>query len=123
MNYNVAGYIIFFIVIFFITIHLGYVFYKNGEHYIHMLLPDDPHLVSSINNLLLIGYYLLNLGYSTVSIVRWPEIDSLEYLISYLASHAGFIIFMLAVIHYFNMLWLLAYSKYIQKHKKESIKV
>lgn len=118
MSLNIIGYIIFFIVIYVVTIHIGLVFYRNGAHYLHMLLPNDQHLVDSINHLLLIGYYLLNLGYSTVSIIKWPEILTVAELISYLAGHAGFIIFMLALIHYFNMTWLFLYSRYIEKHKK-----
>lgn len=121
MSYNAVGYIIFLVVIFFVTFQIGWKFYKNGEVYIHMLMPEDSHLVESINKLLLVGYYLLNLGYASFSISSWPQIDSIETLCSYLSDHVGFIIFMLAMIHYFNLIWLLLYSRYInRKNKKEN---
>lgn len=118
MSLNTIGYIIFFIIIYVVTIHIGLVFYRNGEHFLKMLLPNDLHLVNPINHVLLVGYYLLNLGYSTISIIRWPEINSTQELIAYLSGHAGFIIFMLALIHYFNMTWLFLYSRFVEKQNK-----
>jgi hypothetical protein len=115
MNYNAIGYLVFLAVIFFVTFQIGWKFYKNGEVYIRMLMPEDPHLVQSINKLLLVGYYLLNLGYASISISSWPQITSEFELLSYLSDHVGFIIFMLALIHYFNLVWLLLYSRYIQR--------
>lgn len=118
MSYNAVGYTIFLVVIFFVTFQIGWKFYKNGEVYIHMLMPDDSHLVKAINKMLLVGYYLLNLGYASLSISSWPLIDSQEKLCSFLSDHVGFIIFMLAMIHYFNLIWLLLYSRYINKKNK-----
>jgi hypothetical protein len=115
MNYNAIGYLVFLAVIFFVTFQIGWKFYKNGEVYIRMLMPEDPHLVQSINKLLLVGYYLLNLGYASISISSWPQITSEFELLSYLSDHVGFIILMLALIHYFNLVWLLLYSRYIQR--------
>lgn len=121
MSYNVSGYIVFLLVIYFVTFHVGWKFYKNGVLYIHMLLPGESHLVDSINKLLLVGYYLLNLGYATVSISSWPKIESLTELVTQLSSTTGMIIFMLAVLHYFNLTWLLIYSRYIAKKDKQGI--
>lgn len=123
MSLNSIAYIVFLFIIYVVTIHIGLVFYRNGEHYLKMLLPQDLHLVAPINHILLIGYYLLNLGYSTVSIIRWPEINTVEELIFNLAEHAGFIIFMLAIIHYFNMSWLFLYGRYIERQNKMHSKV
>jgi hypothetical protein len=65
--------------------------------------------------MLLIGYYLLNLGYASISISSWPTITSEEMLSAYLSDHIGFIILMLALIHYFNLVWLLLYSRFMEK--------
>ena len=120
MSYNAIGYIIFLAVIFFVTFHIGFKFYKNGEVYIRMLMPEEPHLVKAINKMLLVGYYLLNLGYASVSISSWPTIESVESLCAYLSDQIGFIILMLALIHYFNLTWLLLYSRYINKKHKSN---
>ncbi len=118
MTFNSSGYILFLIFIFFITIWVGWVFYKNGEVYLKMMLPNDVHLVMSINRLLLLGYYLLNLGYATVTITSWPTILSSGELAFVLCQNAGIIILFLALMHYFNLTWILLYSKHIAKKKR-----
>lgn len=118
MSYNAVGYIIFLIVIFIVTFQIGGKFYKNGEIYIKMLMPNNLRLVQSVNKILLVGYYLLNLGYTSLSISSWPTIDNQNMLCFYLSDRVGFIILMLALIHYFNLIWLLIYSKYINKKNK-----
>ena len=106
MNLNILTYAIFFSVISFITIKVGWVFYKNGEHFIHNLMPEDPHLVQSINKLMLVGYYLLNLGYAAVILSMWETITTIEQMIRVLSEKTGIIIIGLGLMHFFNLLWL-----------------
>lgn len=114
--YNLTGNLIFLIILFFITFRVGWVFYKNGEVYIRMLLTDDQHLVISINKLLLAGYYLTNLGYVVLSLAYWEYISSLQMMVEAVFLKAAGIILMLAVMHYFNLFWLLVFSRK-QKNK------
>jgi hypothetical protein len=111
MNLNIITYIIFFTVVTFITVKVGWVFYKNGEHFIHNLIPDDLHLVQAINKMLLVGYYLLNIGYAAIVLSMWNEVLSIEQMISSLGEKAGSIIMGLGVIHYINMTTLTLYQK------------
>jgi hypothetical protein len=97
--------------LFFITFRVGWVFYKNGEIYIRMLLPSDQHLVTSINKLLLAGYYLTNLGYVVLNLAYWEYINSLQMMIEVVVLKASGIILMLALMHYFNLFWLLLFSR------------
>lgn len=119
MNYNIAGYITFGVIIYFTTIHLGLVFHRNGRHYMLQLFHQESHLVDSINNLLLLGYYLLNLGFASLSIIYWPEILSLSDMIESIAHRSGLIIVALGMMHFFNMFWLLLYSYYHEKNKNQ----
>lgn len=116
--YNISGYIIFLTTLFYITFRVGWVFYKNGEVYIKMLLPDDLHLVQSINKLLLAGYYLTNLGYIVLNIASWEYIYSLQKMFEVVFPKAAGIILMLALMHYFNLFWLLLFSRK-QKNKPQ----
>lgn len=112
MDFNIIGYIAFGVIIYFTTIHLGLVFHRNGRHYMLQLFQSEAHLVDGINNLLLVGYYLLNLGYASLSIVYWPDIHSMAELIECVAYRSGLIIVALGFMHFFNMFWLLMYSYY-----------
>ncbi len=121
MTFNIAGYIVFGSLVYFTTFHVGWVFYRNGRIYLEQLFDNDRHLVDAINNLLLIGYYLLNLGYATLSIVYWPEISSLVTLFECIARNAGMMIVALGGMHYVNMLGLLLYSYYQHRNKNQQM--
>lgn len=122
MTYNTIGYIVFGILMYFTIFHLGQTFHKHGRIYMIDLFKKDVHLVDSINNLLLLGYYLLNLGYASLSIIYWPEIRSLDAMIALVSWQAGIMIIMLGIIHYFNMFGLVIYS-YFQSKESKSIHV
>ncbi len=123
MTFNTIGYIAFGIIMYFVIFHLGRTFHKHGRIYmIDLFKKDEEHLVDSINNLLLLGYYLLNLGYATWSIIEWPQIQNLGGVFELVGRQSGIMIIMLGVIHYFNMFVLVLYSHF-RKNASKSINV
>ena len=118
MTYNTIGYMIYLPATAYITIIVGKAFHKNGIHYILSdSIPDQ--LAHSANNLLLVGYYLVNIGYAFASIVNWHNLISINQLIEELSFRLAFIILFLAFLHYIN-LSVIALWKYLQKHNKIS---
>jgi hypothetical protein len=111
MNYNICAYIIFLTLIIFIIVYVGRYFYSNGRIFIISLFKGNVVLADKINKLLLIAYYLFNIGYSFIKLKQWQKISNNEMLFSSLASNIGVLIFILAVIHYFNMLVIYQLSK------------
>lgn len=106
MNYNIITYLIYLPIIAFIMLKVGWLFYKNGEAYLISLLKGDLPLVKNVNNLLLIGYYLVNLGYAIITISNWENINSVLEMINTLTHIIGKIILLLAILHYNNIFWL-----------------
>ena len=106
MNYNIISYIIYIPIIFFIMIYTGWLFYSYGETFLLNLFQKDKTLVKSINNLLLIGYYLVNLGYAITTIAFWEVITTIPEMLNALSYHLGIIIIGLAVLHYNNVFCL-----------------
>lgn len=100
---NILAYVIYLLVTYIITVHVGLVFYKNGKHYILNLLHGDERLTLFINRLLLVGYYLLNLGYVAITISTWQTIDNWGQLWASVATMTGKILLTLGVIHFCNM--------------------
>ena len=111
MNYNVGAYIIFLGLMIFIIVYVGRYFYSNGRVFIISLFHGNVSLADQVNKLLLIGYYLFNIGYSFIKLKQWQKISNLEMMFSSLASNTGVLIFLLALIHYLNMLVIYQLSK------------
>ena len=112
MNLNLIAYIIFLTVIIFIIIVVGRLCYRNGNVYVSALLPGHENLCYRVNKMLLLGYYLLNIGYAAMTIVNWETVTSLPQLIELIAFRLALIIGILSVLHYTNIFLL---TKYVQK--------
>ena len=112
MNLNITGYIIFLTIISYIIIFVGKICYKNGNIYVASLIPNHMALCQQINKMLLIGYYLVNIGYSAMTLVNWEIIQSTEQLIEIITTKTGIIVLALSILHYTNIYIL---TNYIQK--------
>ena len=106
MTFNSIGYISFFLIMAYVIGVIGWQFYTNGKFYLKDLFPSDLHLIDQINKLLLLGYYLFNLGYIALSIQGWETIHDLNQLIGVIADRSGKIIIILGILHYLNLWWL-----------------
>ena len=111
MTYNTIAYIIYGIVILYVTIIIGDKFHKNGIHYL-LKFQSDHAIAHAINNILLVLYYCLNLGYSIAAIFYWEKLISMIDLINSLGNHVGMIVIGLGLIHYLNLSWIYLFYKF-----------
>jgi hypothetical protein len=109
MNYNVAAYLIFLALVIFIIVYAGRYFYTNGRVFIVSLFNGNAVLADQVNKLLLIAYYLFNVGYSFISLRQWQKVDSVDF--SSVAYKAGVLVLILAATHYVNMFIIYRLSK------------
>jgi NO-binding membrane sensor protein with MHYT domain len=114
-NYNLISYIIYLPITFYITVVVGWILYKKGIVFLNDTFNSNLELASILNRFLLLGYYLLNLGYAAVSIHIFSEINSIPQLIEELSKRIGMLIIGLAIMHYFNMYSFSHFNKQIQK--------
>jgi hypothetical protein len=122
MNYNIISYLIYLPISFYITIVVGNTFYKNGEIYLLTLIDDKPENIKAINKLLLIGYYLLNLGYIAITLSFWKQIDNWVMTIEQVSTKLGQIILILSIMHFNNLAIAYWYSNKLKKQKIQTLK-
>lgn len=106
MNYNLLGYGIFILIIVIIIKVVGKICYTNGNIFVAALIPGQVDLCRQINYILLVAYYLVNIGYAATTFVSWELIGSLSQLIEVIAFRVSLIIVILSVLHYINILLL-----------------
>jgi len=112
VNYNLLTYCIYTPIILFITIRVGWLFYKNGAVFLQKIF-DNHSITKTINKLLLTGYYLVNIGYSVIMISFWEVVESVDGVVHSITTRTGIIMLFLAVLHYNNIIIL----KYIATKK------
>ena len=121
MSMNTLAYGIYLFITYIVTVHVGLLFYRNGRLYILQLLDHDEKLTDAINNTLLVGYYLLNLGYAAIIIRNWKSVNSITEVIASVSAMTGQIILTLSIIHFFNMAVILVISH--RKHQLSNHKI
>ena len=112
MNLNIIGYLIYLSLTSVIIIKVGKLCYNNGNIFVSQLIPNHEELCHQINKMLLMGYYLLNLGYCAMTIISWEKIQSINQLIEIIATKSAIIILTIGFMHYINIFLL---TKYIKK--------
>jgi hypothetical protein len=112
MNLNILGYAIYLLITIFIIVKVGRICYQNGNIYVAQLIPDHIDLCHKINQVLLLGYYLMNIGYCAMTLISWEKIITFNQLIEVIAFKSAIIIGTIAFMHYGNIFVL---TKYIQK--------
>ena len=105
MTYNTLSYIIYAPIAIYITVVVGYQCYKNGLVYVLSVFKDKK-VSESINKILLVGYYLTNIGYAIMIIKRWEKIENIIKMINVLSENLASIVMILALLHYLNVITL-----------------
>ncbi|QHS58065.1 hypothetical protein [Chitinophaga agri] len=108
---NTLAYIIYLLITYLITVRVGFIFYRNGRVFILDVLQQNVPLTDAINRILLVGYYLVNLGYAALMISTWSTIVNWTALLLSITVMTGKILLTLAVMHYCNMIVIYFISK------------
>ena len=114
MNYNLITYLFYFAIMVGIIYRVGWVCFKNGESFILDTI-HDKKLTQTTNKLLLAGYYLVNIGFVIYTIAAWPQLHSSLEIVVQLSKRVGFLLVLLASLHYFNIYFITHLLKKIIK--------
>ena len=111
MNYNILSYCIYGSITTYIIVWVGKLFHSNGRIFILRLFHQNQTMTNTTNNILLMAYYLFNIGYATMQFSIWKKIFDVNTMISSIASRTGILVIILAITHYFNICIIYFLSK------------
>ena len=86
-----------------ITIFVSRTLSRNGEIYLIDGFGGDEQLAKSVNHMLVVGFYLLNLGFVLLRLQASKKLESLDQLLLYTANNIGMVMFILGTMHFLNM--------------------
>src|SRR4029079_8365439 len=85
------------------TISLARTLFKNGEVFLEEVFADNPRMASAVNRLLVVGFYLLNLGYAFLTLKAGNEVHTSTEGIETLAAKLGSLLLVLGGLHMGNL--------------------
>lgn len=86
-----------------ITIWVARTLSKNGEIFLVQCFGHNAELARSTNHLLVVGFYLINIGFITLTLSLGNEPTSWPEAIRFLSSKVGLAVIVLGGMHFFNM--------------------
>jgi hypothetical protein len=116
LNLNLLSYALFFPAMVGIAVYVAQVCHRNGRLWMMRIFDNEAHFVDAVNNVLLVGCYVLNAGYIAVVLSLWEPVTTVPQMLGALSQRIALILFTLAGLHYQNIAVLLIWSK--AKHRK-----
>ncbi len=98
-----TSYLIYIIISVFITVYVSRTLSRNGLTFLIAGFRGNKELATSTNHLLVVGFYLVNLGFVLLRMRSNVAIESIDRLIVYQASGIGLVLLVLGLAHFFNM--------------------
>jgi len=103
MNYTVLTYAFYLPISVALTVWVARTLHKNGRYFLIDAFGGNEKLADSINHLLVVGFYLINIGYVTLALRRGDKPDDLQGAIEFLSTKVGFVLVVLGGMHFFNL--------------------
>lgn len=85
------------------TVWVGRMLFKNGHIFLVDAFRGSESKANAVNNLLIVGFYLLNLGFISLTLSKGTRPDNWVEVIERLSSKIGVVLLVLGMIHYFNI--------------------
>jgi hypothetical protein len=86
-----------------ITIWVARTLSRNGIIFLIQCFGHDQELARSTNHLLVVGFYLVNIGFITLTLSIGSEPVTVPDAIRFLSSKVGLAVLVLGGMHFFNM--------------------
>ncbi len=96
-------YVTYLVLVIFITVSVARTLSKNGAAFLIDGFDGDEALAKSINHLLVVGFYLINLGFALMQLT-YRKIETIDTAVLFLSSKIGFVMLVVGVMHLFNLL-------------------
>ena len=101
--YIVWTYCAYLIVSLAVTVWVARTLHKNGRIFLIDAFHSNVELADSVNRLLLVGFYLVNIGYVTLTLRTEVKIEGLRESIELLSDKIGMVLLVLGAMHFSNL--------------------
>ena len=86
-----------------VTIWVARTLSRNGIVFLTQCFGQDLELARSTNHLLVVGFYLINIGFITLTLSLGTEPQTWPDAIRFLSGKVGLAVVVLGAMHFFNM--------------------
>jgi hypothetical protein len=103
MNHIVFTYLLYLAISVALTIWVARTLHQNGRVFLVDVFHGNEGLADSVNRLLVVGFYLINLGYISLALKLGYGVADLQEAIEALSWKVGAALVVLGGMHFFNL--------------------
>jgi hypothetical protein len=103
MNTSLIIYIAYFFISLGMTIWVARTLHKNGRLFLVDAFSGNQQMADSVNHLLVVGFYLINIGFILLFLRVGEKPTDLVQGVEYISTKLGIVMLVLGGMHFFNM--------------------
>lgn len=104
MSVVIVTYLVYLAISVALTIWVAHTLHKNGRIFLVDVFHGNEQLADSVNHLLVVGFYLINLGYVSLALKLGYTLAGAQEGIEALSVKVGTVLLVLGGMHFFNLL-------------------
>ena len=102
-NLIVVTYVVYLLISIALTIWVARTLHKRGAIFLVDAFNGNSELAASVNHLLVVGFYLINIGFVSLALKSNAEVATPRAAIEMLADKLGIVLLTLGGMHFFNL--------------------
>lgn len=103
MDVKVVTYLVYLAISIGLTVWVASTLYRNGRTFLVDAFHENEALADSVNHLLVVGFYLINLGYVSLALKTTEPLTNAGQSIELLSKKVGLVLLVLGGMHFFNL--------------------
>jgi hypothetical protein len=103
MNWIVSTYIAYLAMSICLTVWVARTLHKNGRIFLVDSFLGNEQLADSVNHLLVVGFYLINIGYVALALKYGVAAANAQEALETLSTKVGLVLLVLGAMHFFNL--------------------
>jgi len=109
--YTVYSYVTYLLVSLMLTAWVGRTLYTRGRVFLVDAFAGNEAVADSVNHLLVVGFYLINVGYVTLALKYGDKPANMQQAFEFLSTKVGLVLAILGIMHFINVLALTSYRR------------
>ena len=119
MDYRVLEYLLYLAVSVVLTIWVARTLFRHGGPFLVDVFPGKAELAGSVNRLLVVGFYLVNLGFVSLQLKLDATPATGAGIIEALATKVGLVLIVLGALHFGNLFVFARIRDHAQRPRRE----
>jgi hypothetical protein len=103
MNLTVWTHLAYLAISIALTVWVARTLHRNGRIFLVECFRGNTELADSVNHLLVVGFYLINIGYVTLALKYGVAAADAQEALESLSTKIGLVLLVLGFMHFFNL--------------------